>query len=440
MGLSATNAQATPAKHKHPTQNAKSRAHTQASQAKAKPSKSAQIAFDERYAAIVIDASTGRVLHEHEPDGLRYPASLTKMMTLYLTFEAIAEGRMSFQTQIPISPNASEQAPTKLGLRPGQTLAVRDAVLGLITRSANDAACALAEALAGSEPRFADQMTRKARQLGMTNTVYRNASGLPDTDQHTTARDQATLGLRLQRDFPEQYHLFATEEFRFRGAVIPNHNHLLRQYEGTDGLKTGFINASGFNLAASARRDGHRIVGVVFGGQSSYSRDLRMMQLLDHGFATLNGTPNTLVAIQQVHNARAVRMAAVNTAHETEEGDSDEETPKSTPQKAPVPKAVKPAGQLAAIPQSIGAGTWGIQVGAFRSSVSAKKQIDLALGAVPALTKAKAVVIPDRAKNPRNHRARLIGLSETDARNTCQALTDRSMPCLTLPPEEAKAG
>ena len=439
-----TPATATPSKshgatQKHTAQNQSAKKHKAKSKAVQHASAPVgALAFDERYSAIVVDALNGQTLHIHDADGLRFPASLTKMMTLYLTFEALAEGRLSFGTQIPVSANAAEQSPTKLGLRPGQTLTVRDAVLGLITKSANDAACALAEAMAGSEPRFAELMTRKARQLGMSQTIYRNASGLPDLEQHTTARDQATLALHLQRDFPQQYALFSTEEFRFRGATHPNHNHLLKMYPGVDGLKTGFIIASGFNLAASAKRDGHRIIGVVFGGATSHTRDLRMVQLLDHGFARLEGRDHELVAIREIHNARAVRVAANLDAAATEEGDSADDAPAKP--KAASPKPASAPKQVASIPDALASGSWGIQVGAFKTRTSADTQIDLVRKTVPALTKVKAVVVPDRANKPRNHRARLVGLSQEDAATTCRALSTRSMPCIALPPEAAKEG
>jgi D-alanyl-D-alanine carboxypeptidase len=413
----------------------------------ARKASSGVLTFDERYAALVMDASTGRVIHEHAPDELRYPASLTKMMTLYLTFEAMAQGKLNFQTVLSISGHAAEQGPTKLGLRPGQTLNVHEAVLALITLSANDAAVALAEAIGGSEERFAELMTRKAHYLGMAQTVYRNANGLPDPDmeQHTTARDQAKLALRLMRDFPDQYPLFSTQEFRFRGAVYGNHNHLLKQYAGTDGFKTGYINASGFNLVASARRDGHRLIGVVFGGPTSATRDRRMMQILDHGFATLEGNAGPLVAIHQIHNATAVRLAARTRDNDTEEGDSGDDAPAAA-QPAPASTrlaqtktAPKPQ-VVASVPQSLTAGDWAIQVGAFRTKNSAEQQIKLVRQAVPALASLKVAVLPDRAKKPRNHRAQLIGLSEKDAEAACQALTARDMPCLRVEPGASKRG
>jgi D-alanyl-D-alanine carboxypeptidase len=440
LGLSPISAPAASAKV-HPAK-ASHKTHTPARKAS-----SGILTFDERYAALVVDASTGRVIHEHAPDELRYPASLTKMMTLYLTFEAMAQGKLNFQTVLTISGHAAEQGPTKLGLRPGQTLNVHEAVLGLITLSANDAAVALAEAIGGSEERFAELMTRKAQYLGMAQTVYRNANGLPDPDmeQHTTPRDQAKLALRLMRDFPDQYPLFSTQEFRFRGAVYGNHNHLLKQYPGTDGFKTGYINASGFNLVASARRDGHRLIGVVFGGPTSATRDRRMMQILDHGFATLEGNAGPLVAIHQIHNANAVRMAARARDTETEEGDSGDDTPAAAPAR-PAPtrlaqaKAAPKPQTVASLPQNLTAGDWAIQVGAFRTKNSAEQQIKLVRQAVPALASLKVAVLPDRAKKPRNHRAQLIGLSEKDAEAACQVLTSRDMPCLRVEPSGSKRG
>src|SRR5437660_1620846 len=245
--------------------------------------------------SIVIDAETGRVLSEMNADAITYPASLTKMMTLYLTFEALNSGRLRLDQYLPVSSEAASKSPTKLHLVPGDSVQVHDLILGIVTKSANDAAAVLAEGLAGSEPAFADRMTARARQLGMTNTVYRNASGLPDPEQRTTARDVAQLALALYHDFPREYRYFATHQFFFRGRLIVTHNHLLDWYDGADGIKTGYIGASGFNLAASAVRNGHRLMGVVMGGVSAGSRDREMAALLDQGFAEV-GAGATLVA------------------------------------------------------------------------------------------------------------------------------------------------
>jgi D-alanyl-D-alanine carboxypeptidase len=232
------------------------------------------------YSAIVVDANTGKTLDETSADGLRHPASLTKIMTLYLLFERLDAGKIRLGTMMPVSEHAAEQAPTKLGLRPGQSIAVEDAIRGLVTRSANDAAVVIAEAIGGDEETFAKMMTSKARALGMSRTTYRNASGLPNDDQVTTARDQALLGRAIQERFPRYYTYFSTPSFVFRGEEIRNHNHLLGSVEGVDGIKTGYTRASGFNLVTSVRRDNRHIVAVVMGGSSAGARDARMRGLI----------------------------------------------------------------------------------------------------------------------------------------------------------------
>jgi len=232
------------------------------------------------YAAIVVDANSGAVLHSANPDAIRHPASLTKIMTLYMLFERLEAGTLSLNSPLRVSEHAADQSPTKLGLREGSTVSVEDAIKGMVTRSANDAAVVVAENLAGSEAEFARQMTRKARALGMTQTVYRNASGLPDSAQVTTARDQAILGRAIQERFPRYYRYFATRTFTFRGHRIGNHNRLLGRVEGVDGIKTGYTRASGFNLVTSVKRNGRYVVAVVLGGTSAGSRDARMRQLL----------------------------------------------------------------------------------------------------------------------------------------------------------------
>lgn len=233
-----------------------------------------------RYAGIVVDAKTGKVLYGEDADELRYPASLTKMMTLYLTFEALEAGRISKSTPVPFSKKASSEPPSKLGVRAGKSITVEQAVLALVTRSANDAATALGELLGGSEQRFARMMTNKARALGMTRTTYRNAHGLPNTEQRTTARDQARLGIALRQHFPQYYDYFSTRSFRFGKQSIGNHNRLLGNVRGVDGIKTGYTRASGFNLVTSAQLDGRSIVAVVMGGTSGGARDAQMRKLV----------------------------------------------------------------------------------------------------------------------------------------------------------------
>ena len=254
--------------------------------------------YNPRFSQIIVDGNSGAVLSSSNPDASRHPASLTKIMTLYLLFERLDAGKLKLDSEMPVSRHASEQDPTKLGLEPGQTIRVEDAIKGLVTRSANDAAVVIAEAIAGDEDEFARLMTRKARMLGMSKTVYRNASGLPDDDQVTTARDQSTLGRAIQDRFPRYYRYFSTTSFTFRGHSISNHNHLLGTVEGVDGIKTGYTRASGFNLVTSMRRGNRHLVGVVLGGRSGGSRDAIMRNLLAENLEKAS-TRRTAVAITE---------------------------------------------------------------------------------------------------------------------------------------------
>lgn len=237
-------------------------------------------AANPKYAGIVVDAKTGNVLYSENADRLQYPASLTKMMTLYLTFEALEQGRIRLDTAVPFSAHASGQAPTKLGVRVGGQISVEQAILGLVTLSANDASTALGELLGGSEDRFAQMMTAKAHALGMTRTTYRNANGLPNTAQMTTARDQARLGIALRQHFPQYYGYFSTQSFKFGNRIIRSHNRLVGSVRGVDGIKTGYTRAAGFNLVSSVQVDDKSIVGVVLGGASTPARDNQMRKLI----------------------------------------------------------------------------------------------------------------------------------------------------------------
>ncbi|HUX79713.1 MAG TPA: serine hydrolase [Alphaproteobacteria bacterium] len=238
--------------------------------------------------SIVICAETGTVHHEHNADVCIPPASLTKMMTLYLTFKALKEGRLQPNRELPVSKHAASQPPTKLGLKAGTNITVRQAILGCVTKSANDAAVALAETLGrGSEVYFADLMTQQARKLGMTATIFKNASGLPNKQQWTTARDMAILSRALYEHFPEYSKVFKEQKFVYKGKVHPNHNHLLGKVQGLNGIKTGFTNASGFCLAASMVRDDYWIIAVVLGGENRFARDKKMVQLLETTYANL---------------------------------------------------------------------------------------------------------------------------------------------------------
>jgi D-alanyl-D-alanine carboxypeptidase (penicillin-binding protein 5/6) len=255
----------------------------------AAPARAISLFEQPKYAALLMDATTGEVLYSRQADAERFPASITKVMTLYLVFERLAAGQLRLDEPVTMSARAAAQRPSKLGLRAGQTLSVDQAIRALATKSANDVAYALAEHLAGSETRFAELMTRRARQLGMSRSRFVNPHGLPDGRQVTTARDIATLSLAMIRDFPQYYGYFQQQQFVFDGRVLPNHNHLLRTMPGVDGIKTGYTNAAGFTLAASAVRDGRRLVAVVLGGPSRTARDGNVETLLASGFAVMAG-------------------------------------------------------------------------------------------------------------------------------------------------------
>ncbi len=245
------------------------------------------------FAALVVNAETGEVLYEKNAGEPRYPASLTKMMTLYLTFDALKKGTLDIDQSIAVSSKAASQPQTNIALETGEKLALKTAIESVVVRSANDSAMALGEAIGGTEFNFALAMTQKARELGMKNTVFRNPNGLPDDKQVTTAYDMARLAIALRRDFPDQYHYFKLTSFVYNGITYPGHNRVMERYAGADGVKTGFIRASGFNLVTSATRDGHKLVAVVMGGTSGAARDNKMIALLDQTFAQLNGKEET---------------------------------------------------------------------------------------------------------------------------------------------------
>jgi D-alanyl-D-alanine carboxypeptidase len=291
------------------------------------------------FAAFVIDANSGAVLHANSADSLRHPASLTKIMTLYLLFEKLEAGKIKLDTPLMVSARAASQAPSKLGLKPGQTISAEDAIKALVTKSANDIAVVVAEAVAGDEDEFAREMTRKARALGMTHTIYRNASGLPDLEQVTTAREQALLGRAVQDRFPRYYRYFATAAFHYNGRAMRNHNKLLGSVTGIDGIKTGYTNASGFNLVSSMRRGGRHIVAVVLGGRSGGSRDAHMRELVGKYIEAAAATRTTPVVAEAAEPPRAAAKFAVASV------------PPSTPAGDPTPTATlaEPASAPAAV-------------------------------------------------------------------------------------------
>ncbi|MFN4284189.1 MAG: D-alanyl-D-alanine carboxypeptidase family protein [Alphaproteobacteria bacterium] len=396
-----------------------------------------------RYAAIVIDDATGRVLHQVNADDRRYPASLTKMMTIYMAFEAIEKKRLGFDTKLKISQHAANQAPSRIGLAPGDNFTVRQAILALVTKSANDAATALGETIAGTEAAFAAQMTKRAQALGMRNTVFKNANGLPDPQQVSTARDLATLSRALRRDFPQHYHFFATREFTYKGVTIANHNRVLNRLEGADGLKTGYIRASGFNLASSATRDGRRLVGVVLGGESGTWRDARMVQLMEQAFdntitspapamvAGVNPPPAkpALPSSHQSARADAEMDSAMRAAGLTdpalafEQGDTESMVALAAPQ----PRY--------SLPRNPG-NEWAIQVGAFSRAAPAQQAASQAKSKLPKTLAAARVTVLDGAEDgSKFFRARLTGLTEATARSACRQLEQRGMGCITVAPE-----
>jgi D-alanyl-D-alanine carboxypeptidase (penicillin-binding protein 5/6) len=253
----------------------------------AAPAAAASLYALPKYAAVLINSDSGEVLYARQADAQRYPASITKVMTLYVAFEELRAGSIRESDKIRVSSFAARQPPSKLGLKPGSTISVREAMGVIATRSANDIAVALAEHIAGSESEFAERMTRTAKRLGMSRTTFLNATGLPSPGHVTTARDIATLSRALIRDFPKRYPLFSLVSFDYEGQQIDNHNHLLKTMPGVDGIKTGYTNAAGFTLAASAAKDGVRLIAVVLGGPSRMMRDNNVTELLDTGFDVL---------------------------------------------------------------------------------------------------------------------------------------------------------
>jgi D-alanyl-D-alanine carboxypeptidase len=307
------------------------------------------------YAAIVIDDKSGVVLHEASADEPRHPASLTKIMTLYLLFEQLEAGKLKLETPLPVTRKASLQNPTKLGLKADQTIKVEDAILGLVTKSANDAAVVVAESVAGSEEEFAERMTLKARALGMSGTTYVNASGLPAEAQITTARDQALLGRAIQHRFPVYYRYFATPSFRYKGAQMRNHNNLLGNVIGVDGIKTGYTVASGYNLTSSVRRDERHIVAVVLGGKSNGARDARMRQLIEEHIVRASAVRTAPVVAEvndpaQPESPRVVAVAPAAPKAAIPMGDTDATATEEKTDAVPIPRprvsATRPAANL----------------------------------------------------------------------------------------------
>jgi D-alanyl-D-alanine carboxypeptidase len=422
------------------------------------------------YEAIVLDAETGQVLRQLNPDTVTYPASLTKMMTLYLTFEALNQDRLRLDQYLPVSEEAASQRPSKLGLRPGQSVTVQDLILAIVTKSANDAAVVLAEELGGgSEPGFAQLMTQKARQVGMTRTSYRNASGLPDPGQLTTARDIARLALALIHDFPREYRYFSVKEFNFEGRIVNGHDHLLDEYPGADGIKTGFTVASGYNLATSAVRGGHRLIGVILGGESGRIRDGEMQQLLDLGFNDLGNEapvfaqretpaaplmaaaqPAPVVAAQPARPALSIgALAAASMAAPAPAPALQQQAVAAQPT-APEPEPERPSigavaraaiSHLAPVSHAEAASVapepgeaWGIQLGTYRGEAEAERAERKFERLAIADGKESVVLAPSSSDRSRLYRVRLMHFSPRSAHAACEELHRQGTACSVVSP------
>ncbi len=374
---------------------------------------------NERYAALVVNTANNQVLVNHYGNDLRHPASLTKMMTLYMLFMALDRRELYLDQMLPVSRNAARQPPTKLGVRAGGRLKVEHALLGLVTRSANDAAVVLAEAMGGTEDNFARMMTRQARHLGMSKTTFRNASGLPDRQQITTAWDMYRLARALQVQFPHYYAYFSTKEFQYGKSTYGNHNALLHSYEGTDGIKTGYVRMSGYNLVASVKRGNQHLIGIVFGGKSGRERNAHLMSLFDYGFSRYGiapqvrqanyGTPGMLSNLDREAPQRTVAAAATRTAPP-----SRRETvakPSASQRQTPPPR-------------------WYVQVGTFNDPAKAQYQARQAMRRSPALRGAAPRVVKVKARNKTMYQARLTNLAAEEARLGCQRLKQVGMSCV----------
>lgn len=355
-----------------------------------------------KYAALVIHADTGMVLHEKNADKPRYPASLVKMMTLYLTFEAIQSKKIDINQHITASRHAAAQPSLNIGLKSGEKIKVRDAIYALVVRSANDVSVALAEAIAGSEKKFVERMNATARRLNMNNTTFRNPSGLPDKRQISTARDMAKLLIALQSDFPKQYRYMSKTNFLRKGRQYKTHNRVLLSYLGADGGKTGYISASGFNLATSARRRGHSLVAVILGGKTSSSRDKIMVSLLDKGFRKLGG----------VSSSELDRVANV---------------PPPTLRPWEEPSAIS------SLNDSEDRNLWSIELGGFGQEYEAINAVTMAMDKIPEQLAYSHINFVNKSENgSKSHWARFVRLTEQQAKQACQVLQSSHTDCKIL--------
>lgn len=398
-----------------------------------------------KYASIVINEKTGAVLHEVNPDVRHYPASLTKVMTLYLVFEALEAKRLTMDTRIKVSRRAARQPASKLGLKLRESISVRQAILALAVKSANDVASAVAEAMAGTERKFGRLMTAKARALGMANTRFRNASGLPNRRQLTTARDFAILARAIRRKFPQYYHYFRTRTFTYNGRRYTNHNRLLDRYAGADGLKTGYIRASGFNLAATAERDGVRLIAVVMGTRSPRARDLHAMGLLERGFEKATGGQhaaypydrNIRISRDRERILERIRVRRAPGAR------GRIRLSRLTPPKRsdPIVHAEQGSTGRDSLKPPIPITGWSVQIGTFSKVSLAELAGKRALDAVPGVFQGSSLVVkPIITPGKTLYRALYVGLDRNTAEQACKKLEASGRSCLTRAPSTQQAG
>jgi D-alanyl-D-alanine carboxypeptidase len=384
-----------------------------------------------RYASIILEESSGKVLFSRNADKQLRPASLTKIMTLYLMFEALQQKKVTMGTRMKVSRTAASRSPSKLYLKPGHTITVKNAILALVTKSANDVATVVAEHLGGgSEREFARKMTRKAKSLGMSRTIFRNASGLPHSSQYSTARDMARLGMAVRRDFPQYFHYFSRTQFNWNGRKFKNHNRLLKTFQGTDGIKTGYTNAAGFNLVATAERNGVRLIGVVFGGKTGRSRDKHMVSILGKQFKrvkTIQVKRLPTPSLPAPRPAEILQAAAKPTPGGVRAPVSSASQPATAPLSVAAPP--RPPRILDAPPQQ-----WSIQVGSFSRRISAHKAaISARRTAGTVLTRRPAQLSLVIHGQIPLWRVQFRKLEEDEARAACAALFSAGSACIALP-------
>jgi D-alanyl-D-alanine carboxypeptidase len=450
--------------------------------AEAARKKARKVVYAPKYSAIVVEAGTGAVLFEKYATEQRFPASLTKMMTLYLLFDELEAGRLSLDSRLAVSSRAASQPPSKLGLAPGSTIDVDSAIKALVVNSANDVAVVVAEAVSGTEAKFALKMTEKAQSLGMKRTLFKNASGLPNPTQKTTARDLATLSRRLMRDFPQYYPYFSTVRFTWNERTYLTHNSLVRTYPGAEGLKTGYTRVSGFNLATSAERDGRKLVGVVMGGRSVRSRDQHMKDILDSAFEALRHSPALVASaspqmiaprlkptlVAELERQKEVRLAAAKAQAGAALIASTPATPGVAAPNAPetgdvIRSLILAAGEPTAEPEASdlpvagdttdeaetaivaaiesewaegdsdgdygGSATWSVQIGAYSTRALAETELKAATDAAKLQTRAQSIESYKDAAGKDLFRARFIALTAGEASDVCETLKTSGRSC-----------